>query len=185
MGGTRNHRQAQGKNGLSTDINNLTIHIIYKDVEQTFSGKPEDVWTSINKFFGQLLPTFETAKKLTLYVDLQNLASQCEGLIAFSPEGANLLVPRDKLTDNETLSLLLLASHVGSKLGKTQKDTLPKDILQAKLGKDMKITSTRLGELAKTEMIMKTDKDEYKITTFGLLQIQKDILPRIREKLGA
>lgn len=170
---------------MNTEPNNLTVHITYKDVEQTFSGKPEDVWISINKFFSQLLPTFETAKKLTLYVDLQNLASQCEGLIAFSPEGPNLLIPRDKLTDNETLGLLLLATHIGSKLDKVQRGTLPKDALQAKLGKDMKITSTRLGELTKAEMVMKTDNDEYKITTFGLWQMQKDILPRIKAKMGA
>lgn len=72
---------------MNTDANSLTVHIIYKDFEQTFSGKPEDVWASINKFFSQLLPTFEMAKKLTLHVDLQTLVSQCEELIAFSPEG--------------------------------------------------------------------------------------------------
>ena len=168
---------------MNTDTDNLTVHIIYKDLEQTFSGKPEDVWASINKFFNQLLPTFEIAEKLVLHVDLQNLVSQCEGLIAFSPEGPNLLIPRDKLTDNETLSLLLLAAHIGSKIGKTQKEVLSKDTLQAKLGKDMKITSTRLGELTKSEMVRKTDADEYRITTFGALQMQKDILRRIKAKI--
>lgn len=170
---------------MSTDTDKLTVHITYKELEQTYSGKPEDVWTSIDKFFSQLLPTFEIAKRLTLHVDLQTLVSQCKGIIAFTAEGPTLLVPRDRLTDNETLSLLLLAAHVGSKLGKNQKDTLSKDALQAKLGKDMKITSTRLGEMTKAEMILKTDDDEYRITTFGLLQMQKDVLPRIQAKADA
>ena len=169
---------------MNPDSDSLTVHIAYKNVEQTFSGKPEDVWTSIDKFFSQLLPTFEMARKLVLHVDLQTLVSQCKELIAFSPEGPNLLVPRSKLTDNETLSLLLLAVHIGSKLGINQKDTISKDTLQAKLGKDMKTTSTRLGEMTKAEIITRTD-DEYKITTFGLLQMQKDILPRIRAKTVA
>ena len=169
---------------MNPDSDSLTVHIAYKNVEQTFSGKPEDVWTSIDKFFSQLLPTFEIARKLVLHVDLQTLVSQCKELIAFSPEGPNLLVPRSKLTDNETLSLLLLAVHIGSKLGINQKDTISKDTLQAKLGKDMKTTSTRLGEMTKAEIITRTD-DEYKITTFGLLQMQKDILPRIRAKTVA
>ena len=167
---------------MNTDTHELTVRIIYQDVEQTFSGTPEDVWISINKFFGQLLPAFEMAKKLTLYVDLQALAGQCEGIIAFSSEGPNLLVPKDKLTDNETLSLLLMAAYIGFKLGKNQKDAVSKDTLQAKLGKDMKISSTRLGELIKAQTVIKTDNDEYKITTFGLLQMQKDILPRIKAK---
>jgi hypothetical protein len=167
---------------LNADMDNLTVHLTYKNVEQTISGKPEDVWTSINKFFSQLLPTFEIARKLALYVDLQTLVTQCQGIIAFSPEGPNLLVPRDRLTDNETLSLLLLAAYIGSKLGKNQKDTLSKDTLQTKLGKGMKITSTRLGEMTKVETVTKTDNDEYKITTIGLLQMQNDILPRIKAK---
>jgi hypothetical protein len=170
---------------LNADTDNLTVHVAYKGFEQTFSGKPEDVWTSVDRFFSHLLPTFEMARKLTLHVDLQTLVSQCEELVAFSPEGSNLLIPRDKLTDNETLSLLLLAAHIGSKLGKNQKDTVPKNTLQAKLGKDMKITSTRLGEMTKADTVAKTDDDEYKITTFGLLQMQKDILPRIKAKTHA
>ncbi len=62
---------------------------------------------------------------------------------------------------------------------------MSKDTLQAKLGKDMKIRSTRLGELIKAETVMKTNNDEYKITTYGLLQMQKEILPRIKAKAGA
>jgi hypothetical protein len=185
MGRRRSPGQAKRKNGLNIDTHDLTVRIIYQDVEQTFSGTPEDVWASINRFFGQLLPTFDMAKKLTLYVDLQTLVGQCEGLIAFSSEGPNLLIPRDKLTDNETLSLLLLAAYIGFKLGKNQIDAVSKDTLQAKLGKDMKISSTRLGELIKTQTIMKTDNDEYRITTFGLLQMQKDILPKIKAKTHA
>ncbi len=168
---------------MNTDTDDLTVHIKYKNVEQTFSGTPEDVWISINKFFTQLLPTFEMARKLVLHVDLQKLVSQSEELIAFSTEGPNLLVPKSKLTDNETLSLLLLAAYIGSRLRKDQKETVPKETLQAKLGKNMKITSTRLGEMTKAELVMKTDNDEYKITAFGLLQMQKDILPRIKAKI--
>jgi Mn-dependent DtxR family transcriptional regulator len=80
---------------------------------------------------------------------------------------------------------VLLAAHIGSKLGKNQKNTVTKNKLQAKLGKDMKITSTRLGEMTKAEIVTKTDDDEYEITTFGLLQMQKDILPRIKAKTHA
>jgi len=170
---------------LNADTDNLTVHLTYKNIEQTFSGKPEDVWTSIDKFFSQLLPTFEIARKLALYVDIQTLVTKCQGIIAFSPEGPNLLIPRDRLTDNETLTLLLLAAYIGSKLGESQKDTVSKDTLQAKLGKDMKIASTRLGELTKAEIVTRTDDDEYKITTFGLLQVQNDILPRVKAKTTA
>jgi len=57
--------------------------------------------------------------------------------------------------------------------------------LQAKLGKSGKITSTRLGELVKSDMAMKTADDKYRITTFGIVQMQKDIIPKIKAKLGS
>lgn len=56
------------------------------------------------------------------------------------------------------------------------------------LGKAMNIGaifsgSTRLGELIKSEMAIKTVDENYKITTFGLVQMHKEILPRIRAKI--
>jgi hypothetical protein len=78
----------------------------------------------------------------------------------------------------------LLANHIGFQLGKVQSDGLLKDELQVKLGKDAKITSTRLGELVKNEIALRTVNEKYKITTFGLVQMQKDILPKIRAKMG-
>jgi hypothetical protein len=54
-----------------------------------------------------------------------------------------------------------------------------------KLGKDSKITSTRLGELVKSEVAAKTADEKYKITTFGIVQMQKEMLPRIKAKIKA
>jgi hypothetical protein len=160
------------------------VHIRYRDIEKELSGPPEEVWLLLNKFFDELLPTFETARRLTLTVDLGSLAKDSEKVLAFAEEGPCILVPRDKLTDNETLALLLLASYMGRRLGKTQADGLSKEELQAKLGKDAKITSTRLGELVKGEMVAKTAEDNYRITTLGLVQVQRDVLPKIKARIG-
>ena len=163
----------------------VTVHIKYKDVEKTFSAIPEETWLLLNKFFNEFLPSFEIANKLWLNVDLQQLAKDCEGLIAFSPEGPNLLVPKSKLTDNETLVLWLLAGYLGHKLGMVESDTVSKEELQTKLGKSGKITSTRLGELVKSDVVTKTADDEFRITTFGVVQMQKDTLPKIKAKTNA
>lgn len=160
----------------------VAVHIKYKDVEKTFSAIPEETWLLLNKFFNEFLPSFEIANKLWLSVDLQRLAKDCEGIIAFSPEGANLLVPKSKLTDNETLSLWLLAGYLGHKLGMVESDAVSKEELQAKLGKSGKITSTRLGELVKSDVVTKTADEKFRITTFGVAQMQKDTLPKIKAK---
>lgn len=162
----------------------LTVQVRYKGFEKTFSGSVESVWLSLNRFFTEFLPSFEVAQRLMLNVDLQKLAEDCEGIIAFAKEGPSLLVTRSKLTDNETLSLLLLAGYVGHQLGNVETDAVSKEELQGKLGKDAKIASTRLGELVKNGIVVKTPDEKYRITTFGLRQMQKDIIPKIKARIG-
>jgi hypothetical protein len=162
--------------------NELTVHIKYKDVEEVFSGSVEQVWLGLSKFFSEFVPTFEVAAELVLSVDLEKLARDCVGLFAFSAEGANVLVPRNKLTDNESLGLLLLAGYVGFKLGKLESDAVSKEELQVKVGKAAKVVSTRLGELVKSGMVVKSVDEKYKITTFGITQMQREVLPKIKAK---
>ena len=166
-----------------TEKDNVEVHIKYKDIDKTLTASSaEQAWLILGKIFSDFMPSFEIAKKLWLDVDVSALAKDTEGIIAFSPEGPNVLVPKGKLTDNETLILWLLASYLGHKLGRIQTDSLTKDELQAKLGKSGKITSTRLGELIKNNTVTKADEDKYRVTTFGVSQLQKDILPKIRAK---
>ena len=167
---------------MTEQQDNVNVRIKYKEVEKEFSGTIEEAWLLLSKFFNEFLPSFEIAKKLLLNVDNQQLARDCEGLIAFSKEGSNLLVPGTKLTDNETLLMWLLASHLGQKLGIMVVDTLTKEELRLKLGKSGKITSTRLGELVKNCSVTKTENEKFRITTFGVSMMQKEILPRIRSK---
>ena len=164
----------------------ITVQVKYKDVENTFSaGTVEETWLLLNRFFGEFLPSFEIASKLCLSVDLQELAKDSAGVIAFSREGPNLLVPKSKLTDNEALVLWLLASYVGHELGILESDAVSKESLQAKLGKSGKITSTRLGELVKSDWVTRTGDDKFKMTTFGVVQGRREVLQKIKAKTGS
>lgn len=161
----------------------IEVHIKYKDIDQTFAAtSAEQAWLMLDKFFHKVVPSYDIASKLWLDIDMAALAKELEGIVAFSPEGSNLMLPKGKLTDNETLILWLVASYVGNKLGKLQTDSLTKEELQMKLGKSGKITSTRLGELIKNNLVTRTDEDNYRITTFAVVQLQKEILPKIKAK---
>jgi len=122
-------------------------------------------------------------RKVLLTVDLEKLVDDCRNVIAVAPEGPNLLVSKQKLTDNETLALNLLAAYVSNRLGLLNKDALSKEELQKKLGKSAKITSTRLGELSREELATKTEEGNYKITTIGIKRLQEEVLPKIRERI--
>lgn len=162
--------------------NKIKVQIKYQNIEETFSGSVDDVWISINRFFTESVPTWDISKRILLTVHLQNLIKDCQGIIAVAEEGPYLLVSKDQLTDKETLALQLLASYIGYRLGIMKDDAVSRDKLQEKLGKTSKITSTRLGELVRSEMATKTDDGKFKITTFGVTQLQKDVLPKIKRE---
>ena len=94
-------------------------------------------------------------------------------------------MPKKSLTDNEELLLWLTAYFLGYKLGLFQSYSVSKDELQVKLGKSGKITSTRLGELVKNDFAIKIANEKFRITTFGVLQVQREAIPRIKSKINA
>ena len=160
----------------------VTVHIKYQDTEQTFTGDVNQVWTCINRFFSEMIPALQTVKSALLTVDLENLIEDCKNIIAVAPEGPVTLVSKQTLTDSETLLLNLLATYIGNKLGQS-KSFLTKEELQAGLGKNAKITSTRLSELIREGLATKTEEGNYQITTLGIKRFQEEALPEIREKL--
>jgi len=158
------------------------VHVKYKDIEQTFTGNVNDVWVSVNRFFSQVVPAFDIACKVTLTVDLAKLVEDFKDVIAIAPEGPELLIPKEKLTDSETLQLYLLAAYIGYRLGKLAKETMTKEELQTKLGKTSKTTSARLSELVKGKVV-KTEEGNYKITTIGIKRLQDETLSKVRTQL--
>jgi len=167
----RSFGETAGRRELSKDT--ITVHVKYRGMEQTFTGNLNDVWISVNRFFSEMIPAFELARKVTLTVDLAKVVEDFKDVIAIAPEGPELLIPKEKLTDSETLQLYLLAAYMGYQLGKLTQETMTKEELATKLGKNMKITSTRLGELVKEGMVTKTEEGNYKITTKAIIQLQK------------
>jgi len=167
---------------LSEDERVITVHVKYSGIEQTFTGGVNDVWVSVNRFFGELVPAFDVARKVTLTVDLAKLIEDFKDVVAIAAEGPEVLMPKERLTDSETLKLTLLAAYMGYRLGKLTRETMTKEELAAKLGKNMKITTTRLGELAKQGMVTKTEEGNYKITTIAVTQLQREIQSKVLSK---
>lgn len=127
---------------MSAKPEKIHVQIKYKDVEQQFNAEPQETWLLLNQFFKDIIPSFEIAQKLWLNVDVAQLAKDLNGIVAFSGDGASLLVPKNKLTDNEALLVWLATYYLGHKRGLVNSDFLSKDELQAKLGKSGKIIST-------------------------------------------
>ena len=168
---------------MSEKPEKIQIQIKYKEISQGFSADPQEAWLLLSQFFKEFIPSFDIARKLWLNVDLKQLARDLNGLVAFSGDGASLMAPKNKLTDNEALSIWLTAQYLGHELGMLGSDAVSKEELQTKLGKSAKIVSTRLGELVKNGVLAKTPDEKFRVTPYGIVQAQKEIVPRIRAKI--
>jgi hypothetical protein len=176
----RSFGETAGHSELSEDT--IMVHIKYGKIEQTFTGNVNDIWITVNRFFSEMIPAFDIARKVILTVDLEKLVNDCKNIIAVTREGPRFIVSKQKLTDNETLSLHLLAAYLGHKLGLLDRDSLSKEELEAGLGKSAKITSTRIGELYREGLATKTEEEQYRITTIGVKRLQEEVVPKIRAK---
>jgi len=161
----------------------VSVVVRYAGVEKTFTGNVNDVWVSVNKFFSEMIPAFDIARKVTLTVDLARLVEDFKDVVAIAPEGPELLVGKEGLTDSETLQLYLLAAYVGYRLGKLPNETMTKEELAVKLGKNMKITATRLGELVKEGSVVRAEDGSFKIATIGVKRLQEE-LAAIKKETG-
>jgi hypothetical protein len=158
-----------------SEVGLVTVHVKYGGVEQTFTGNVNDVWVSVNKFFSELIPTFDVAQKVTLTVDLAKVIEDFKDVIAIAPEGPEVLLPKEKLTDSEILQFYLLATYVAYRLGNRSTDAMTKEELQVKLGKNMKITATRLGELVKQGNVVKDAEGNYRVATVAIKRLQEEL----------
>lgn len=160
----------------------VSVQVKFGDIEQTFVGNVNEVWFLVNKFFSETMPSFEILSNVMLTVDLQRLMEDCKGVVAITPEGIAVLVPKEQLTDNEALMLHLLAGYIAQKSGLTETGAMSKEALENSLGKSTKIISTRLGELTRKGHVVKIDGD-YKISTIGIKTLQNELLPKLRARV--
>lgn len=160
----------------------VTVHVKYKDIEETFTGDVDDVWAGINQFFGKMIPLFEATREVVLTVDLVEIVETAKGLVAVAEEGPAVLVPKEKLTDNEGLLLMLLAAYIGGRLGVLDKPWLSKEEMRIWLGKSGKITGTRLGELCRKGLVVRVEDVGFRLSTLGVKQLIDEVLPQIRGK---
>lgn len=160
----------------------VIIKIKYKHIEKTITASPEETWRFLRGFFKEFIPSYKIAEKLTINVDIQKIAKECEGLIVYLSDQPIILKPNKKLTDTETILLWLLAYYLGNEINIIESKSISTDFFQSKLKKSRKIIITRLNELAKNNMIKKISASDYTLTYLGISLMQKEILSKIKLK---
>ena len=156
----------------------------YKGMEIKFSGSPDEVLRSFLDFFNKVLPNYSLISNLTLSTDLEQLLRDLEGIIAITPEGIIITVPKEDVIEREAILLHLVRVFIGYKLGNYDKDSISiSDLLTVSGGKPSSIAA-RLSEMVNLNWVERVGRGQYRITTYGIKSFQETVLPKFASKYG-
>lgn len=159
----------------------LELSVKYKDMEVRFTGTADTVVRSLFGFLSKILPAFDFASNLTLTVDLEKLLKRITGLVAFTPEGPVITLPREKLGGERNAILLhLTKSYVGYQTGRLDRDSLSTADMLSLTGGKPGTVAARLSELTSEGWIERIGRGEYRITTLGVKSFVEEVLPKIK-----
>jgi len=168
---------------LVDEKSSLEVTVRFKDAETKFVGKPDDVIQAVLKYFNKILPSYELIFNLTLTVDVENLLRNIKGLIAFTPEGIVVTVPREKIGGERDIILVhLVKSYIGFKTGRMEKDSLTMNEILTFTGGKSGTVGARLSELTSSGWVERVGRGEYRITTLGVNAFVDEVLPKLKTK---
>lgn len=156
------------------------VTIRYKDLEKTVHGKPEAVLKELTGFLTTIIPSLNIASRISLNVNVNELLTECEGVLAVTPEDVVVLKGLDKLTDRELVLLQLVRSRIANFAGKAQSDATSSARIVEAVKKSSGTVAGRLSELSNEGLVERVGKGEYRITTFGLQRFRQDTLPKMK-----
>ncbi len=172
----------------SQELSNLSlpleITIRYGSLEKKVTGPPDEVAKAVLSFLTSAIPQLELASKLSLSVDLAELAKACEGVVAVTTEGLVVTVPVDALADRELILLHLAKARIGEMAGKTKIDTVQTSELISATKRTSGTVAGRLSELCTEGLAERKGKGEYRATTLGLHVFQQTVIPKLKQARG-
>jgi hypothetical protein len=171
---------------MSSDQPKLKVHLEWGETKMDFEGSPEEVVQAFLNVICKVYPSYPVVKNLTLTVDLESLLKDLSGVIAFTVEGAVVLVPKErlgKLSVRELIAIHLTKVYIGKNLSMVEKNSLSIDELLTAIGGRIGALAGRLSEMVNEGFVERVGRGEYKITTYGIEQFQKAILPKVKQLL--
>jgi len=171
-----------GHQQLTSSGHSLEVTIRYGNLEKKITGPPDIVANEVLTFLTTVVPELELASRLTLSVDLNQLAKACEGTLAVTPEGVVAIVPIDSLSDRELMLLHLAKARITQMLGKSEKDSVQSADVIAATKRTAGTVAGRLSELCSEGLAERKGKGEYRVTTLGLHIFQEQVLPKLKGK---
>ena len=167
---------------LPESLDTIVLKLLETNLRKRYKSSNQvlDDLSRVKEQAEQKFPAYDLSD-LTLTVDLEDLLRGIKDLIAFTPEGPVLVVPREKLGGQRNAIMLhFIRIYVGYKTGRLDKNYLKTSEIVSLIGGMPGATAARLSELTNMGWVERTGRGEYRLTTLGVKGFLDEILPTLK-----
>jgi hypothetical protein len=150
----------------------IRVQIDVNGMRYEASGSVQEIVPQILQFLSQAVPAYDLARKLVYLPDLADLADQVSEIAKMTNTGQLVLV-RNGLSAERAILVVLFMAHMAGKIGKRDGDSLSIEEIATGVGRAAKTIRNVLVILQKNEIIDRADRGKYRITSKGLLDLEK------------
>ncbi|MDG7037814.1 MAG: hypothetical protein JRN37_01430 [Nitrososphaerota archaeon] len=148
----------------------LNVEIRMGDLHATFSGKPSDVYETVDRFLSQNISEISFARQIYLNYSLKELVEMFREFVKITEEGPRVISERP-LSLKLKISLQLIACKIAFMLNRIQRAGYSVQELEESMATNAKSISSRLSELVKEGYVMRSNDEKgssYYVTTAGI-----------------
>ena len=152
----------------------VRIQIDVNEMHYEGNGSVEEIIPQVLQFLTQAVPAYNLAKKLVYVPDLASLADKVSEFARMTPTG-QLLLTRINLPAERAITVLLFMSQLASKMGKRETDSLSIEEIATGVGRAPKTIRNVLVQLQRQGLIDRADRGKYRITSKGLMELERSL----------
>ena len=154
--------------------NSIRVEIQYRDLKHTVEGNVEEVLIELMKFFSNIHPALEIISKISFTPDYAQLTRILSEFVNIGPDGEVILI-KPGLSADRAIGVVLLGAHVAKKIGKKPADDMSVEELASSTRKALKTVRNTIVEMAKSNILERTGRGTYRITTIGMKEFIDDL----------
>jgi len=159
----------------------LHVNIVYKGVETSFKGHPDQVYRAVISYLEKAIPAFSLASKVSFSLDLQKILLDVKDVLAYAPDQGMIFV--DTLSSfpiSDGVMLYLLKCYLEHSLGIRDSPSASIADIKNALTQPEKSLSSRLTELMKRGWARRIGRGSYVATLVGVKGISERMRPKTR-----
>lgn len=157
-----------------TQTSQVKVQIDIDGVHFESSGSAEELVPQILQFVSQTIPTYNLARKLIYVPDLAGLADRVSAFAKMTNDN-QLLLTKDSLSAEKSISAVLFMAHLASKFAKRPTDSLNTEEIAIAVSKATKTIRNTIVNMQRAGLIERTDRGNYRITQKGLMELENSL----------